>query len=91
MELERGINSSICLNNYSNGAMYNNWKDKKNLTCTKVECSFNNNHIINKPQLCTICQDTINKSEENFKCAHCDYQFHVECISKWLDCKHVID
>ena len=48
----------------------------------------NNNHIINKPQLCTICQDTINKSEENFKCAHCDYQFHVECISKWLDCKH---
>ena len=45
-------------------------------------------HVINKPQICTICQEKINKKEDVFKCAHCDYQFHIECISKWLGCKH---
>ena len=46
------------------------------------------NKFQQKCNLCTICQEKINRESESYQCAHCDCKFHVNCICKWLDCKH---
>ena len=45
---------------------------------------INSNQIKN---ICSICLDNNIKNENVYQCNRCNYQFHSDCLEKWIEYK----
>ncbi len=67
-------------------------------TNEQIECgSTRYNATQNLDEVCTICQDTIETSQEVRNLTHCNHTFHINCIDTWFQnnvrcptCRHDI-